>query len=101
MRLVAFVALVAVGAPGLAQAGDKKLPKPMSLTQRQPRDVTPHASLRDPGTPEPMSLTERQPRDVTPHASLRYPDVPEPMSLTKRQPREVGIHPWVLDAESE
>ena len=101
MRLAVFVAVLAVGMPVVAQAGDKKMPKPLSLTERQPRDVTPHASLRYPDVPKPMSLTERQPREVTPHASLRYPDVPEPMSLTKRQPREVAIHPWVGDPESE
>jgi hypothetical protein len=50
------------------------MPEPMSLTQRQPREVTPNPAVQDPGTPEPMSLTQRQPKEVTPHPSVRDPE---------------------------
>ncbi len=86
MRRTAFLMVAVLGAVGLevAEAGDRKLPKPMSLVQRQAEEVAPHASLRDEGMPEPMSLVQRQPEEVVPHASLRDEGMPEPMSLVRR-----------------
>jgi hypothetical protein len=79
------VAVIGVAGLDVAEAGDKKLPKALSLVQRQAEAVPLNASLRDEGLPEAMSLVRRQ-ADVVPiSASLRDEGVPEPMSLVRRQ----------------
>jgi len=90
MRRTAFALIVVLGVAGLdvVEAGGKKLPKAMSLVQRQAEEVPINASLRDKGVPEPMSLVRRQAEEVPISASLRDEGVPEPMSLVRRQPEQ-------------
>jgi hypothetical protein len=100
MRRTAFVVMALLGVVGLGEAGDRKLPKAISLVQRQAEEVAPHASLRDEGMPKAMSLVQRQPEEVVPHASLRDEGMPEAMSLVQRQPeQQVHIIYWVVAAE--
>jgi hypothetical protein len=70
MRRAAILAVVAFGVMGVAVAGEKKLPRSLSLVERQPEAVEPHASLEPRETPLPLSLVERQPEDVEPHPAL-------------------------------
>ena len=62
--------VVILGLVGVAEAGEKKLPKSVSLVERQPKDIEPHASLEARETPLPLSLVERQPQDVEPHPAI-------------------------------
>ena len=101
MRRAALVIMVVVGAVGLGEAGERKLPKALSLVQRQPKVVNTHASLREEGVPDPMSLVKRQPKIVNTHASLRDEGVPNPMSLVKRMPQDVEIHPAVRGHQTQ
>ena len=96
MRRAAVIAVVVLGMVGVAGAGDKKLPGAVSLVERQPQDVEPHASLEARETPEPLSLVERQPQVVVPHAFLEARETPEPLSLVGRQPQDVEPHPAIL-----
>ena len=45
MRRAAVVTVVILGLVGVAEAGEKKLPKSVSLVERQPKDVEPHPAI--------------------------------------------------------
>ena len=101
MRRAALVMAVVLGATGLGEAGERKLPQAMSLVQRQPKVVNTHASLREEGVPEPMSLVQRQPKVVNTHASLRDEGLPLAMSVVKRMPQDVQVHPAVAGHQTQ